>query len=405
MATTRTKTTVTEQEKDDELITLGAWLAGLNQGAETIRRVQVYKKSGSGTFFHYPRYGLDPPFDQDVNVIFQALGDGDYKFVPENDHGKLRGMRLEHISGFGAGDAAPASSGASAAPRRAVDLGELAEQIRAELDYEMLTGRLEDLRERREQREDRRRAREMGAIPEGAPPMTPEDREALHTESFKRQLETFAQLMALTQGGSRKQEELLSQVMGAVIGKLVDKPEPADRLLDMVGKVLELRDKLAPAGGLGEDVDWKTLLVASVVPALRDMVPALTRRPGAIPAATEPAPIEPAPAAKAPAASAAELSSPIDRARNAIARVWPVVKSAALAGSTAFDLYADLIDEQMPGFLDMWTRLTPEDAIRYLTELDAEVSASEPLNRWLLQFHHALTTREPEEDTHHDNRA
>lgn len=408
MATTRTTKTITETEKEaEEQAELQSWLAQLAATAE-FRRVHVYKKNPAGKWTIFPRFALDPTGEQDITAVFASLGDGEYKFVPEKHNGRFHGARYETVGGFGPGS--PASTGATHGARGRVDMGEILEQLKEEMEFSRTMMLLDDLRDRQDQRHQR------NAPPPAESEMTPEEREALHAESFKRQIETFSTIATLIRPkDDNKSDQLLATVLNGLVSKVLAAPEPTDRLLDSVGKILELKDKLTAGSLLDEGLgDWKTLglmLLAGVMgnPQIRDALSArlqgLAAPPGAPKAmAAMPEHVE----ARREGGEARASVSPekkdgiapatltaMEQARQLLTvQVWPLVKRAALAGSERWETYAELIDEQMPGFLDMWTGLGPEGAVAYLGQFDPEAQSDERINRWLLQFHHYLTTEE-----------
>jgi len=183
--------------------------------------------------------------------------------------------------------------------------------------------------------------------------------------------------------------------------------------------VLDLKDQISGSQGLGE-MDWKTVLIAGIfgltaTPEMRTAImrglgglklPGLTlpRPPGAPPTPSLP---PGTPAGGQPPTSATptvegerpgvtpEIAEADQTLRGVI---WPLLRKAIAKGSTEWDLYADLIEEHLPGFLQAWSAADFEHSLRFIEGIDPAIAAKDPATiAWLHGLHDFLRHAPPSE--------
>jgi hypothetical protein len=377
-------TTTREQLADTEArdAPIEVWLGDL-AGDASIAYVRVWKRAGARWSWLGKRNDIVPPFDFDPDALFQLYGDGEYRFVPYDTAGKMRGGRNELVqAGYAAkfrnapdGTTSPGSEGES-------DTADLSEMIRLERQRMIL----------RNLREASGGGAELGAMP-----YVERDRAD--------ELDRLQQITTIIAALQPKPLDLaaliaaLGTILGPIIGKLLTPPDPADKVFGLFEKWLDLRERIDPPEG----GDWKSALVRGLSsllenPQIRQAVigggmpsaiPAVVPAPSPIPPpTTPPGASPPSPANGSPGPVGPPLTPHEQRARHVLATlIWPLVKQAALAGSEDRETYAALIDQHLDGFLEQWAQSEPNIAITILGRLDPEVLTNVELQRWLLGFH------------------
>jgi hypothetical protein len=389
--TTVTKETLPDTDARDAPIEV--WLADL-AGDARIMYVRVWKRAGSRWAFLGKRNDIPQPFDFDPDALFQQYGDGEYRFVPYDNAGKMRGGRNELVAaGFRPTIRTAPDGTTTPTGEESTETGDLSELIRMERQRVILN----NLR---------------AASGAGDPGPYPSDRGG-------DDLDRMAQLASVLAALQPKATDftpfltLAGSILTPLITRLMQPPQPADQLLGLVDKVLDIRERIGE-GGTGEP-DWKTAIVRAVAgiaqthPQLLALLtgtptpaPPPMREPAPLPAlpAGTPAVVAPytGPTVTAPSPSNGHPSTLPDggppltadeqhQQRTLATMIWPLVKQAALHGTDDFETYASLIDQQLPGFLEQWSTTDANGAMVMLGTLDRDVLTNIELQRWCLAFH------------------
>lgn len=363
-------------------LALEAWLT-MQGGRPDVAKILVYKRNPMGRWSQIRKAVLEPPFDTDPETLFAEHGDGEYKFLPVNVQGRLLDSRIEAVTGYG--PEAKAGGQRAATSNVIADLAELVELKK----QEYLMARYDTL------------LAGMGGA--GAVSLTMEERQALRQDNMDHDLERMLKLRALLEPkeGAGGIFTVLETLLPKLVERLVSPPDPADRQLDFVTKVLDLKDRLGGPFEGGELPDWKSLgvlVLAAVLgtnPRLQETINRIVPQllpparpapgaptpgaPAALPTATEPARVTVVPPAAAPAPGTPAADPAI---QHAIHAVLTLLRQAIEKNSRDPELYASLADEHLPGFLDEWTRLDQEQAIGQLAHFDP-FFGTEPAVAWL----------------------
>jgi hypothetical protein len=383
---TTTRTTVKTEHLPEESrdAPIEAWLADL-AGDASIAYVRVWKRNGTRWGWLGKRNDIQPPFDFDLDQLFQQYGDGEYRLVPYDTSGQIRGGRNELVQAGYTGSVRVAADGTTTrAPADAgddtMDMSELIRMARQNLI-------LNNLREA------------AGVGRQGGAEYVPAPADDVG------RLAQLAQVLAVMQPKPTDVAGLLAaigSIVSPILAKILSPPDPADKMLGLVEKFLDIRERIEPAGG-GDT--WQTLLfrgLASLAenPAVRQLIAgqvvtappiatvAIAPTVAALPAApaTAPSPANGHPDAGSTAAPAGTDADAI--ARQTLAQmVWPLIKRAALAATDDFETYAALVDQQLPGFLEQWANADANQAMIFLGQLDRDVLTNMDLQRWLIAFH------------------
>jgi hypothetical protein len=387
-----TRTTVTNEQLPEEQrdAPIEAWLADL-VGDSTISYVRIWKRNGGRWGWLGKRNDILPPFDFDLDQLFQQYGDGEYRLVPYDTSGHVRGGRNELVQAGYPGTVRPNADGTtSTAPGvggagldETVDLSEL---IRMERQHLILR--------------NLRAAAGQGHEPAAYAGRDPGD-----------DVERLAQLATVLQAMQPKPLDIaalltaVGTILGPVLSKMLSPPDPADKMLGLVEKFLDIRERIEP--GAGSD-SWQSVVMRAlgtlaespiVRQALGNVPPApVPALPAAAPVPALPAPVPvtatvPAsPANGHPDAGSATRDADAQERAVLNQMVWPLVKRAALAGSDDYETYAALVDQQLPGFLEQWANADANQAMIFLGQVDRDVLTNVELQRWLLAFHTFVRT-------------
>lgn len=406
---TSTRTTQIPESVND--LPIEGWLLELG-GKSNVATVRVYKRDASGRWGALPRgHGeLQPPFDIDLQPIYEAYGDGEYRFAPMGQASRpLTGVgtvpRIESVIGFGLGKAIkilPSASNGTAPVDVDAMWAKMMEQDRQQFLMEQMRARAEAQR--------------------GVP--------AQAERNSDDELERLMKFAALLRGGGNSELgpvlaamiQSNTSIMTALLSKSMNPPEPADKMFDTVSKVLDLTERVrSPIEG-GEDLDWKKMIVMALAPAAQQLLPALLQNRRAVPTSTAPPPRPalphiPQPNPDHPSPASRDVSQPTPPAsvpapaevtpgdQRIVAAhelfqssLWPLLVTAAKRGSTDYDLYLGLIDETLPGFVDQWASMPFDLCLPFLTSIDPHVEQDSVLMTWLRALH-AHVQQQPADET------
>lgn len=390
-----TRSTITTEELPDETARdapVEAWLADM-AGDASIAYVRVWRRHGGRWAWLGKRNDILPPFDFDVDALFQTYGDGEYRLVPYDTSNRVRGGRNEIVQ---AGYVGRIRANADGTTSQASPPGE------EQLDAADMT----DLIKMARQRMILRSLQDAGGERDPAPVY---DRGPDELERLSQLATVFATLQP-------KPMDLAALIAAAgtfltpILGRLLAPPEPADKVLGLFEKWMDIRERMDG----GEGTDWKTALVRGLAalaenPAIRQALTGAVPRP-VLPPTPPPAQLptghgaavfaDPHPPATAPSVANGHpgdagppMSAEEQQSRHVLSTmVWPLVKRAGLASVDDFETYAALIDQQLPGFLDQWGSAEPNQAMVVLGSLDRDVLTNIELQRWLLAFHAFVRT-------------
>lgn len=370
MTQTRRTVTTTEEQIPADLI-LEAWLASLAANPE-ITKVRVQRRGGDRAEWWSlpPRFHLEPPFDADLEPMYREFGDGEYRFQPATDKGKfLAGARIERVEGYGPGT----RGGAGKAPH----------SVSADMSAEEALSAMRDLIAFQRQQMvlnmlARQNAQMGGMLGGGEPPAgggpayEPPD-----------ELDRLLKLKMLFDRPDpmAKVFDLIAAVVPSLLQRAVSPPDSADRALDMIDKVMTIRERLAGDGG--SDTPWWQQILHGFISTEQgqNLLGGLLGPRG--PAPNPPAALPPV----APAAATPPLPRDAAAAQEHFrAQLWPLIESAARRGSEEFGVYADLLDSEMPGLLHTWAQLDGPVALAALENLIGR-ALDEPARSWAVRFH------------------
>jgi len=369
---------------------IDGWLMDLGSKSN-VASVRVSKRDPGGRWAQLPKaHGeLLPPFDVDVHTIYEAFGDGEYRFAPMGQGGRPltaagTAARIETVLGYGDGKKPKTSGPRESAADPEAFMEKMFEQKRREYLWDQI---------------DRR----MGPSDNG-PARDPDA-----------DLERLLKLAAVLRGGNDGMASVLAamissntQMMTALLTRSLNPPEPAEKMLDMVTKVMDLTEKIRPSDGFPADMDWKQMLMMAFFGqmqpggAIRDFLTVKAAAtvtqapPPAIPVATSTAPRPSVPPAPASAQTTDPNVGRIEAAHELLrSSLWPLIVSAARRDSKEYELYLGLMDEQLPHFVDQWISIPFEASFPFIESVQAGATQDETIMAWLRKLYdyalHATT--------------
>lgn len=384
-------TTTTKETKPDteQTLTLEGWL--IEQSTkDDVAGILVYRNQ-DGKWARV--FDMRPPFEEDLDTIFRSRGDGDYNFRPYNSLKRFGTSRVESVSGYGESSSSATKRAHTSDDDEAFD--SLITQMRQQLRMQQLRDMLDDARERRDR--------------------TPSSSNGLDMEKM---LTLCASLAAAFK------DTTLSTILPILINKALVPPDPTDKLLDSVQKVLQIRDSLGGSNDMDDVPGWlKGALIMSNTPVGQHLMSSfLGRRPATatvtpVPAPTPPAipppgapmppPPEPTHAERIAAEGAARTGLPPEPILNAYKllqeKISPLLKAAARKQSKNYAAYAEIIDDHLPGFIDNWIAAPFAEAAQMLAQTDPEWTTDAVLTQWLSECHAALAEDAKREAEHPDD--
>lgn len=388
------RTQVTERAPmgtDTAEILLEAWIAQQAVlGIEgKVARIHVFKRTPAGKMTHMRKWTLDPPFDMDVETIFQALGDGEYRFVPLDKTGRWLTARHENVTGFGKGDGRDPGTPGTTSGSSGTDGPDVLAGMREIIEIrktEMLMATYDRM------------------LAQNAPTAAYEPAPAA---SLDMDLDRLTKLAALLRPAS----DPTAGLMDKLFSKLLRDPEPVEKQLELAGK---LADLMGTNRAEPESLDWKTIAMVAVLgmlsggaggamasgmPGLQGLIarfmggvpapgaepaigagpaPRPLPPPGPPPAAVDPGSIAPAPAADPIADAARALGMP--------AWILGMLHEAIVRQDTDYERYADMLDTHAQGLLELWAAHPADEVIgRYGAVVP--FLAEPPAAAWLRAFH------------------
>lgn len=385
---TRTTQKETLQELPQDQPIIEVWLTEM-AATKDVALIRIFKRSATGQWAHLRKFDMEPPFTLDLDTLFTEWGDGVYRFVPFVN-GRPHGQRIENVAGFGMGNAAKASPrGAQGAPGLDIESFGLGEQIMMERQLLALDG----LRASRD-----RMTGQSQPIYQGG---------GLDAEAIGTMMTSMMTAMATAFAALQPKNDMMATVLGRVLDNALTKPEPANAALEFVGKVLDLKEQIS-GNGLG-DLDWKSMLVAGLfsMTAAPEVRAALMHKlsgfkiPGM---PTPPRPGAPPPQPALPPTGTQPATPPgvdeklVEADQTLRGVIWPIIRKAIDKKSSEWGLYADLIEEHLPGFVQQWAQADFELALKFIEGIDPLIASREPATvAWLHGFHDFLRTPDADE--------
>ena len=393
------ETKITEhQDAVTAELPIDGWLMDLG-GKANVASVRVSKRDLGGRWSQLPKaHGeLLPPFDVDVHTIYEAFGDGEYRFAPMGTGGKPltaagTAARIETVLGHGDGKykSKPGSARESADPEAFME--RMYEQKRRDYLWDQID-------------------RGMG----------PADNSTVRDPDAD--LERLLKLAAVLRGGNDGMASVLAamiqsntQMMTALLTRSLNPPEPAEKMLDMVTKVMDLTEKIRPSDGFPADMDWKQMLMMAFFGqmqpggAIREFLsmrsktlvqtpaqPAPATNPTAIPVSASATPQSAGATASGSASATVDPNTQRIEAAHELFRssLWPLIVSAARRDSKEYELYLGLMDEQLPHFVDQWISIPFEASFPFIESVQAGATQDETIMAWLRKLYdyalHATT--------------
>lgn len=380
-------TTEEAPEQREQPGTLEQWVAEIAAKPEVVM-LRVYRRGPTGRWVRLAPDVL-PPFSFDPAAYYDRYGDGLYKFMAIGKSGKVVETHHEDVSGYGygtesdpfrrAGLVADAGGVGSSDEGEEVSLRDLIQMERERLLLETL-----------------RSTRKPGEASSDV------DRMVALLGSLTSSLAAAVQPLVTVLGSKM---DATAQVLQAVLPRLTQEPQPVDKLIEAMSKVLDLRERVSEFGG-GDGGIGEYLR-----PVLAGLAAELGRRlmlPGApVPSAPTPSPpvMMPAPAAPAPAPMAPTEPAPVapqDSGGAQAAQSEPVVPTwlvaaivdAASRHDEEWDLWADLIEHRWPGALDLWRSVPVEQWLAQVATLAPDLGRPD-VQDWLRRFRAALDADQP----------
>jgi len=393
---------------DGQALPLESWLLSVG-GKPEVSHVTIYKyeknERNQLTWLLLPRR-IETPCDEDPANIFREYGDGAYRFsAVKADHSGFYTHKREDVTGYGPGTRGPGAS-ASAAP---------AEDPIAKMQKDMN----DFMRQQIAAAQLRAMYRELVGAGAGGGSSSPAEDGAVAAATFDSLVDKMVKLRtafyadAPRAGGGAL--ELLMPIIGDVLKKAIT-PEPAEKSLDTVSKVMEFTDRLtarAGGGGAGPDLGLTEIamlmLLSSLAqsPQAKEMVGKLVEQIGArigfpvgvavARAETAAARVDPLPSVAETAATPAPapgVPGPApgpgpEKPQITILRtiVYPMLRRAIELKSDDFESYERIIENHLPGFLNAWIQGPLEDALLYVRGLDPEFLSTLEAREWLSAFY------------------
>lgn len=375
-------TTEETPEHREQPGTLEQWVGEVATKPDVVM-LRVYRRGPTGRWVRLAPDIL-PPFTFDPAAYYDRYGDGLYRYMAIGKSGKVVETHHEDVSGYGYGTEADpfrrlAASEAGGAPAEPGGDDEVSLRDLIQMERERLL--LETLRSTRRPGE----------------PASDVDRMVALFGSLTSSLAAAVQPLVTVLGSKM---DATAQVLQAVLPRLAQEPQPVDKLIEAMSKVLDLRERVSEFGlgdgGIGEYLR----------PVLAGLAAELGRRlmpPGAPPAHAPQAPM-PAPAPAATASAQPALVAPQDsggapaaqqQGPEPIVPTWLVaaIVDAASRRDEEWDLWADLIEHRWPGALDLWRSVPVEQWLAQVATISQELGRPE-VQDWLKRFRAALDAAE-----------
>jgi hypothetical protein len=366
-----------ETSRADSAPTLEQWLAEMATRPE-VAVIRIAKRSPTGRWVWLRPYDLMPPFVADLTEVFQSYGDGLYRFAAVTSDGRYVTSHNEEVSGYGPqrmpwSVRGPVQQQQQEPPPQPDDVDPDAVSLRDLIQMERERLVLESLRRARSEKD-----------PQGSSDL---ERLASIVSAMATAMASAFQPLATMMASKM---DATARLLEAVVPRLTQEPQPVDKLIDAMGKVLELRERMPEdvSGGMGSYLKpILAVLTTQLAQRLAGPVPTAALASGTPP----PPPSVPAPA---PGASAAVTPAPATGPNGAPVASPPswlvaAVVDAAERGDTDFELWADVIEHRLPGTTEIWARVPVDQWLAALAQVPD--LASPRVQAWLRGLHASLT--------------
>jgi len=392
----RRKKITTEEEVQDQPLEASRaggspmveqWLADMATRPE-VAVVRIAKRQPTGRWTWLRPYDLLPPFVADLTEMFSVWGDGRYRFCAMTSDGRFVTSHEEDVSGYGPQKVTShIGVGPAAAAAKAT---EAQEEAGPPPEYEVSLRDLIQMERERLVLESLRRAR--GEAPPGAGGSDMERLASVVASMTQAMASAFAPLAQMMAGKMDSTARLLE----AVLPRLTQEPQPIDRLIEAMSKVLDLRERLPEHEGGGWDEYLRPVLAvvtAQLAQRLGTPPGGAAAVNGALPGVMAGAPVAGSPPA-APAAPPAPAGAPV-AATSDVLPGWIVAAmvDAARRGDTDWDLWCDVLEHRAPGVLQLWAQMPEATWVQALAQAVPEL-ADPSVQTWLRGLHAAAVRSE-----------